>query len=265
MSVDENGIDTAEIDHCAPMWPCGKSPDYRRVQTVYAWADNHLMYPDGVDRRPIMIASAVNRGLAALSLRALGARCVVPHAGSRRRRREPTSTQLAAHQPRSSMTTVNGMPAHVLLLHFIVVLVPLTALLEIVCGLWPAARRGLLLWLTLILASVTMVLTPITANAGVWLYDLTANPSPILREHAARGGTMIYFSAALLAVAVGLVVLRVTERQFEKRRMVIHIVVGIMVLAIGISSVIQVYRVGDAGGRSVWDEEIARMQKPHGT
>ena len=163
------------------------------------------------------------------------------------------------------MTTVNGMPAHVLLLHFIVVLVPLTALLEIVCGLWPAARRGLLLWLTLILASVTMVLTPITANAGVWLYDLTANPSPILREHAARGGTMIYFSAALLAVAVGLVVLRVTERQFEKRRMVIHIVVGIMVLAIGISSVIQVYRVGDAGGRSVWDEEIARMQKPHGT
>jgi len=146
-----------------------------------------------------------------------------------------------------------------------VVLVPLTALLEIVCGLWPAARRGLLLWLTLILASVTMVLTPITANAGVWLYDLTANPSPILREHAARGGTMIYFSAALLAVAVGLVVLRVTERQFEKRRMVIHIVVGIMVLAIGISSVIQVYRVGDAGGRSVWDEEIARMQKPHGT
>jgi len=163
------------------------------------------------------------------------------------------------------MTIINGMPAHVLLLHFVVVLVPLTVLLEIVCGLWPAARRGLLLWLTLILASVTMVLTPITANAGVWLYDLTANPSPILREHAARGGTMIYFSAALLAVAVGLVVLRVTERQFEKRRMVIHIVVGIMVLAIGISSVIQVYRVGDAGGRSVWDEEIARMQKPHGT
>ena len=160
---------------------------------------------------------------------------------------------------------VNGMPAHVVLLHFVVVLVPLTALLEIVCGLWPAVRRSLLLWLTLILASFTMVLTPITANAGVWLYDLTANPSPILREHAARGGTMIYFSAALLAVAVGLVVLRVTERQFEKRRMVIHIVVGIMVLAIGISSVIQVYRVGDAGGRSVWDEEIARMQKPHGT
>jgi len=108
-------------------------------------------------------------------------------------------------------------------------------------------------------------LTPITANAGLWLYDLTANPTPILREHAARGSTMIYFSGALLAVAVGLVVLRVAENRSEKRRTVVHIVVGIMVLVVGISSVIQIYRVGDAGGRSVWDEEIARMEKPHGS
>jgi hypothetical protein len=40
------------------------------------------------------------------------------------------------------MDIVNGLPAHALQLHFVVVLVPLTALLEIVCGIWPAARRG---------------------------------------------------------------------------------------------------------------------------
>jgi Predicted membrane protein (DUF2231) len=160
------------------------------------------------------------------------------------------------------MTIVNGMPTHILLLHFVVVLVPLTALLEITCGLWPVARRGQLLWFTLILASVTMVLTPITANAGLSLYDLTANPTPMLREHAARGSTMVYFSAALLMVAGGLVVQRVTEHRSEKPRMIIRIPVAIMVLVVGISSVIQTYRVGDAGGRSVWDEEIARMEKP---
>ena len=86
-----------------------------------------------------------------------------------------------------------------------------------------------------------------------------------MREHAARGSTMIYFSAALLAVAVGLVVLRVAEHRSEKPRTIVHIVVGIMVLVVGISSVIQMYRVGDAGGRSVWDGEIARMEKPHGS
>ena len=39
------------------------------------------------------------------------------------------------------MSTIAGLPAHILLLHFVVVLVPLTAILLIVCALWPAARR----------------------------------------------------------------------------------------------------------------------------
>ncbi|WP_407686302.1 hypothetical protein [Mycobacterium sp. HUMS_1102779] len=161
------------------------------------------------------------------------------------------------------MDVVNGLPAHALLLHFVVVLVPLTALLEIVCGLWPAARRGQLLWLTLISAAVTMVLTPITANAGGWLYSLRASPPPILREHAALGGTMVYFAAALLAVAVGLVVLRVTERRSPKPSVAMSVITGIVVLAVGISSMIQTYRVGDAGARSVWGGEIARLEKAH--
>jgi uncharacterized membrane protein len=164
------------------------------------------------------------------------------------------------------MNVVNGLPAHVLLLHFLVVLAPLTALLEIVCGLWPAARRGQLLWLTLILATATMILTPITINAGQWLYDLRSNPTHILREHAERGSVMIYFSAALLAVAVLLVALRLAERRSEKRRPAIHIIAGITVLAVGISSMIQIYRIGDAGAQSVWGGEIARLEKakaPH--
>lgn len=163
------------------------------------------------------------------------------------------------------MTVINGLPAHVLLLHLVVVLVPLTALLEILCGLWPAARRGQLIWLTLVLATTTMVLTPITINAGQWLYDLRTKPSPILREHAERGSTMVYFSAALLAVAIGLVVLRLIERRPERRRVVTSVVVGIIVLAVGISSMIQLYRAGDAGAQSVWGGEIARLKKSNGT
>ena len=163
------------------------------------------------------------------------------------------------------MNIVNGLPAHAILLHLVVVLVPLTALLEIVCGLWPAARRGQLLWLTLVLALVTMVLTPVTINAGEWLYDLRKKPSPILQEHAERGSTMVYFAAALLVVALGLVLVRLLERRSEKRRTVTRVIVGIIVLAVGISSTIQVYRTGDAGAQSVWGGEIARLKKSNGT
>ncbi|MGO8936185.1 MAG: DUF2231 domain-containing protein [Mycobacterium sp.] len=163
------------------------------------------------------------------------------------------------------MDVVNGLPAHVLLVHFMVVLAPLTALLEIALALWPAARRGQLVWFTLILAIVITVLTPITTNAGRWLYDLRRNADPILREHAERGGTMIYFSFALLVVAIALVALHFAERRADKPRRVTHIIVAVVVLAVGISSMIQIYRIGDAGAQSVWGNEIARLKKANGT
>ncbi len=159
------------------------------------------------------------------------------------------------------MTVVNGMPAHALLLHFVLVLVPLIALLEIVCGVWPRARRGQLLWLTVILAAGNMVLTPITINAGEWLYDLRAKPSPILQEHAARGSIMVYFSAALLAVALVLVALRVIERRSDKGRAAARAIVAVLTLAVAVAAMVQIYRVGDAGAQSVWGEEIAHLKK----
>ncbi|OBB83607.1 hypothetical protein A5760_10985 [Mycobacterium colombiense] len=161
------------------------------------------------------------------------------------------------------MNVINGMPAHALLLHFVLVLVPLTALLDIVCAFWPAARRGQLMWLTLVLAVVTMVLTPITINAGGWLYGLRANPSPILREHAERGSLMAYFAAALLVAAVVLVVVREIEDRSDKTRVATRALVAILVLAVGIASMVQIYRVGDAGAQSVWGTEIARLTKNH--
>src|SRR6476620_12440223 len=111
------------------------------------------------------------------------------------------------------MNTFSGLPAHVLLVHFLVVLLPLTALLEMVCAFWPAARRGQIVGVPLVLAAVIMVLTPITVDAGEWLYDLRRNPAPLLQQHAERGSWMTYFSVALLVVASALAVLHVAERR----------------------------------------------------
>ena len=149
------------------------------------------------------------------------------------------------------MTTIAGLPAHALLVHAIVVLAPLTAVLEILCGFWPAARRRLV-WLVLALAVVTTVLTPITTDAGEWLKDQKASVSPILQEHAERGDWMIYFSVALLVVAVALAVLHWLEGRSDKRRTVATAVVAVVALLIGVSSIVTVYRIGDSGAQSVW-------------
>lgn len=41
------------------------------------------------------------------------------------------------------MSTLDGLPAHVLLVHFVVVLAPMTAVLLVVYAVWPAAQRRL--------------------------------------------------------------------------------------------------------------------------
>ena len=109
-----------------------------------------------------------------------------------------------------TLTTISGLPAHALLVHAMVVLAPLTALLEILCALWPAARRRLV-WLVLAFAGGITVLTPITANAGGWLYDRERHHCAILNTHAERGGWMIYFSVAMLVVAVVLALMHWRE------------------------------------------------------
>lgn len=159
------------------------------------------------------------------------------------------------------MTVFSGLPTHVLLVHFLVVLVPLTAVLEIICALWPAVRRGQIVWLTLALATVTTVLTPITVEAGEWLYDLRREPDPILQQHAERGGWMTYLAVALLIVAIALAVLHVVERRSEQPRQPAKIAVAVLAVVVGVASMIQIYRVGDTGARSVWGNEIAHLRQ----
>ena len=100
------------------------------------------------------------------------------------------------------MTTIFGLPAHALLVHAIVVLAPLIAALEILCALWPAARRRLV-WLVLALAAAVMVLTPLTISAGEWLYDQQAAAlSDPARRTRSAAEWMIYFAVGLLVVAI---------------------------------------------------------------
>ena len=150
-----------------------------------------------------------------------------------------------------TLTTISGLPAHVLLVHGLVVLAPLTALLEILCALWPAARRRLV-WLVLALALVTMALTPVTANAGAWLYDREQHHRDILNTHADRGSVLIYFSIALLVVAVVLALLHRREVRALKPRTVTSVVVAVVAIVVGAAAIVQMVRIGDSGAQAVW-------------
>ena len=159
------------------------------------------------------------------------------------------------------MDVIAGLPAHVLLVHGIVVLAPLTAVLEILCALWPAARRRLV-WLVLALAAVTTALTPPTTKAGEWLLQRQSAPTEMLRTHAQRGDWMIVFSVALLVGALALAVLHWIEGRSDQRRVGARIAVAALTLVVGVSATVGVVRIGDSGARAVWEGVVSQSAAP---
>lgn len=148
------------------------------------------------------------------------------------------------------MSTINGLPAHVLLVHFIVVLGPLTAALAILCAVWPAARQRLV-WLVLALSVFVAALTPLTTDAGEWL-EHKVGKSPKLHIHTELGDTMIYFALALVIAAALLAVVHVRESRGTPLSTVLSAVVAGFVLIASVATVVQVYRIGDSGAQVTW-------------
>jgi hypothetical protein len=146
------------------------------------------------------------------------------------------------------------LPAHVLLVHALVVLTPLTALLAILCAVWPAARRHLV-WLTLGLAALTTVLTPITANAGEWFYDQQHSPRAILNTHATLGSSMIYYSVALLVVAAVLAVIHRREVRAVAVGRTVSVAIAVLAILVSGAATVQIIRIGDSGARAVWSSD----------
>jgi hypothetical protein len=98
------------------------------------------------------------------------------------------------------MGTVDGLPAHLLLVHAIVVLLPLAALLLVLTA-WSRAVRRRLAAPNAVLAAVTLVLVPITTDAGQWLERRVADTAQ-LRTHTRLGDTALYAALAVTVVAL---------------------------------------------------------------
>ena len=152
------------------------------------------------------------------------------------------------------MSTISGLPAHPLLVHFIVVLAPLTALLLILCVVWPAARERLT-WLAVALASVNLILTPIVSEAGEWLYN-NVEDTELVETHEHLGETMIYVSIALLVAAILVAVAHVRATRGNPLSTALSAIIAIVVIVVGLGATAQVFRIGHSGAESVWSDAL---------
>ncbi|MDH6678245.1 putative membrane protein [Rhodococcus sp. LBL1] len=167
-------------------------------------------------------------------------------------------------------TTFNGMPIHPLLVHFVAVLVPTSALLVLLSVCWPAARRRIGV-IAPVVALITLILVPLTTHAGEWLEKQTPR-DPLVRIHAELGDQLLFWSAGVFVVsAVWWAIHDSRVRGWWESRggstrgqapRVLTIALTVVAIAVSVGSVVQVYRIGESGAAAVWSGSDGADEAP---
>lgn len=162
---------------------------------------------------------------------------------------------------------VNGLPLHVLLVHFVVVLVPLAALCTVAVAAWPAARRRLGI-VTPLLALVNLILVPIVTDAGEWLQARVPS-TPLIVSHAALGMTLYPWTIAVFVFAA----LQWAwffffdkpgspRRPSTVLRRVVLVVLIVVSVGLAVGSIVDVVLIGEAGARAIWENSFSPTPLP---
>lgn len=156
------------------------------------------------------------------------------------------------------MDEINGLPAHPLLVHATVVLLPLAALALVLHVSWPAARRRLGV-VTPILALIGLILVPVTTSAGE---ALAAGLGPVgesapVRRHEELAEQVLPWAIVLAVLAL----LAWAWWRFDLRERLVGAslrvpadwVLRVLAVAAAVVLTVVLFRAGDAGARATWE------------
>ncbi|GAA3391125.1 hypothetical protein [Cryptosporangium minutisporangium] len=155
-------------------------------------------------------------------------------------------------------TEINGLPAHVLLVHVVVMLIPITALLLLASAVWPTARRRIGVVLPVV-ALISLISVPMTANAGEWLAGQMGGGSPLVGRHASLADQLLPWTVGLFLVSVAVWAVHrfLPAARTGNSKTALTVGLAVLSLVVAIGSVITVYRVGDSGAKAAWDGVVS--------
>jgi uncharacterized membrane protein len=146
-----------------------------------------------------------------------------------------------------------GLPAHPLVVHAAVVLVPLAALATILTAAIPRSRRHYAP-VALGLALVATIAVGLAQGSGESLEE-RVDETELVEEHAEQGETVLPWAIALTIVAAGVTAApMVTRRSPKLSPMTVTAVLVVAALITGAGATWSVIDVGHSGAKATWDD-----------
>lgn len=160
-----------------------------------------------------------------------------------------------------------GLPAHPLIVHGVVVLVPLAALGLFLSAVWPAARDRIG-WITVGLSAFCVVMIPFATGSGENLEE-RVDETHLVEEHAELGERMLPWVIVLFAAALLLMLFfhyrnkvnaKVADGTLTEApgwmKIASPLLIAFAIIA-SLGNVWTTYEVGHSGAKATWDDTPA--------
>ena len=146
-----------------------------------------------------------------------------------------------------------GLPAHPLVVHAAVVLLPLAAIATALCAAIPRARRHYAP-VALAVALAATIAVALAQGSGEELEE-QVDETELVEEHTERGERVLPWSIAVTAGAAAVTVIPVLARRrpTASSRPVTAVIV-VLSLVIGVGATWTVIDVGHSGAKATWDD-----------
>ncbi|MGZ8660987.1 MAG: DUF2231 domain-containing protein [Actinomycetota bacterium] len=162
-----------------------------------------------------------------------------------------------------------GLPAHPLLVHAPVILIPLCAIGAIWIAVSPTWRHRIG-WIVVVLAGAAVGASQLAAGSGEALQDAMDKDTALVDRHAELGETFVWFAFVFFLAVLALMVWDTMQRRraaaageepdlHELGRSGTAIALAVLVIVTAVGASFRVYQVGHSGAESVWEKTTTLM------
>jgi hypothetical protein len=152
--------------------------------------------------------------------------------------------------------TLLGLPAHPLVVHGAIVLVPLVAIGTIIVAFWPRAR-GVFGWAVAVLSVAAFGFVGLAQKTGGALAN-HVEPTALTRAHVEMGDAVLPWAFVIMGIACSVMALTWYLRHIHQSTespswfRPLSIALGTLAVLAALGGTVQVYRVGHSGAKATW-------------